>query len=394
MNNLYAISICISGEQVERFLNLCAYHNIKFYNIEKKNDIYYVNISALDFFKIKSFANKTSVKYRIINKNGLYFRIKQLMKSKVFFILPFICISILWFSSHFLWNVNLEGNISITQDMIKDYLHQKGIYYGMLLKDIPINQLKSDLRNDYPQINWVSVYLEGTTLQIALKENDNKIYTADKYASSENIVASTSGIVESILIRKGTAAVKVGDEVKKGDILIKGVIDIPAEDGSVKQSVLCQADGDVVLICHHSINNSIPLKYTEKEYTSHKLNKLEFQIHNKVYTIPNTNVPYLNYEVVTEKKEIPIFNIFSIPIIVNQNTYYEYFNIEHKYTAEESEKILNNQLEEICKTFMEKGVQIIEKNVKIETNSVYSTMSGNMTLKVHCFNKTISEDNP
>ena len=389
-----SIKILIIGEQTERFFNMCSHHSIKLYNIYKSESGYYASMDPACFFSLKSIAKKSEVKIKIIAKEGIWFCLYTMRKHAMFFIFPIVCSLILISSSQFLWNVNLEGNVSITQDMIKDYLHQKGIYYGMLLKEIPINQLKADLRNEYPQINWVSVYLEGTTLQIALKENDNKIYTSDKYASSENIVASTSGIVESVLIRKGTAAVKVGDEVKKGDILIKGMIDVPADDGSIKQSVLCQADGDVVLICNHSINQSIPLKYTEKEYTSRKLNKLEFQIHNKVYTIPNTNVPYLNYEVVTEKKEIAIFNIFSIPIIVNQNTYYEYFNKEYKYTADESEKILNNKLEEICKTFMEKGVQIIEKNVKIETNSVYSTMSGSMTLKVHCGNKTISEDNP
>ena len=83
-----------------------------------------------------------------------------------------------------------------------------------------------------------------------------------------------------------------------------------------------------------------------------------------------------------------------MPIKANYKTYYEYYIKNHIYTEDEAQKILNNKLDEICKTFMEKGVQIIEKNVKIETNSFYSTMSGSLTLKVHCDNKTISEENP
>ena len=59
--------------------------------------------------------------------------------------------------------------------MLRDYLQINGIHYGMLLKEIPLNQLKTDIRNEYPQINWVSIYLEGTTLQIDIKENDNVI---------------------------------------------------------------------------------------------------------------------------------------------------------------------------------------------------------------------------
>ena len=65
-----------------------------------------------------------------------------------------------------------------------------------------------------------------------------------------------------------------------------------------------------------------------------------------------------------------------------------------KYTNPEAEKLLNKKLDKIFLSLEEKGVQIIEKNVKIETNSVYSTMSGSLTLKVHCDNKTISEEHP
>ena len=101
----------------------------------------------------------------------------------------------------------------------------------------------------------------------------------------------------------------------------------------------------------------------------------------------------MNYDVLTEELPFSIISILSLPLSIRQNTYYEYYYKENKYTVEECEKIMTHKLEEICKTFIEKGVQIIEKNVKIETNSVYSTMSGSMTLKVNCSSNNILEDN-
>ena len=99
---------------------------------------------------------------------------------------------------------------------------------------------------------------------------------------------------------------------------------------------------------------------------------------------PTSKISYLNYEVMTEVKENALLSIFSIPIKIYQKTYYEYFEKEEKYTAEESQKILNKKLDKICETFIEKGVQIIEKNVKIKVNSAYLSLIGELTLKERC----------
>ena len=172
-----------------------------------------------------------------------------------------------------------------------------------------------------------------------------------------------------------------------------GTIDIPSEDGSTKKSIPCNADGDVFLVYKTSINESFPLKYTSKEYTNRKSKNIEIHFSSKSFHIPNSKIPFLNYDVLTEEIPVSLITILSLPVSVRQNTYYEYNNKENKYSVEECEKIMNQKLEEICKTFVEKGVQIIEKNVKIETNSVYSTMSGSVTLKVNCNSNNILEDN-
>ena len=389
-----SLTIFITGEQAERFFNLCSHHSIKLYNITKTENGYYASMNPACFFSLKPIIKKTAVNIKITAREGIVFWIYYIKKHSFFLIFPLFCWLILVASSNYLWNVQIEGNLSITEDMLKDFLHNEGLYYGMPIDIVPINQLKANIRNEYSQINWVSVFLEGTTLQISIKENDSIPYTTNKIEIKKDIISPVDGIVESIFIRKGKAMVTSGNEVKVGDVLIAGNIDIPAEDGSIKKTIFCKADGEVNIIYHHKINEKLPIKYTTKEYTMQKISKLEFTINNKSYIIPNTNIPFQNYETLSEEKIFPIFSIFSMPIRLNYKTYYEYYIEERMYTEDEGQKMLNDKLDEICKTFMEKGVQIIEKNVKIETNSFYSTMTGNLTLKVHCDNKTISEEHP
>ena len=42
----------------ERFLNLCAYHKITVWNLINKNDIYEMNLSINDFFRLKNQVQK------------------------------------------------------------------------------------------------------------------------------------------------------------------------------------------------------------------------------------------------------------------------------------------------------------------------------------------------
>ena len=244
MNLKTSIKIAITGEQTERFFNLCSHHSIKLYNIYKSENCYYASMDPACFFSLKNLAKKTNIKIKIISKEGILFWTLHLKKQCFFIIFPVICILALLLSSCFLWNVQINGNQSITQDMLRDYLQINGIHYGMLLKEIPLNQLKTDIRNEYPQINWVSIYLEGTTLQIDIKENDSTIYKTKTNNVRKDIIAPESGIIESILVRTGTPCVSIGDEVKKGDLIAEFDMDAIKAAGleTITPVIVCNSD--------------------------------------------------------------------------------------------------------------------------------------------------------
>lgn len=58
----------------ERFLNLCAYHKIKVWNLVNKNDIYEMNLSIQDFFRLKSICKKQVQEFKLqVNMDCLSF---------------------------------------------------------------------------------------------------------------------------------------------------------------------------------------------------------------------------------------------------------------------------------------------------------------------------------
>ena len=46
-----------------------------------------------------------------------------------------------------IWNINIEGNVSLTEDVIIEYLEQSGIVHGMNKKQIDCKELAANIRN-------------------------------------------------------------------------------------------------------------------------------------------------------------------------------------------------------------------------------------------------------
>ena len=392
MNLKNILEICVSGENVERFLNLCSFHDIKLSNITNIDNKYYMNLSSEDFFKLKSIIKKSNVKVKITKKKGFLFQIKKQAKRKLFLITPFLCLLLLWISSHLLWGIRIEGNSAVTDDLIEEFLKEQGIYYGMPLSQIPIYELKTNLRTKYDEITWVSIYLEGAYLQISLKERDTTEFTTKPSIPGENLIAPAAGIIESVLVRQGTAKVAAGDTIEKGDVLIEGKVLIPDQDGSIKETKYCKADGDVYIVYPYTIEEIISLEHVEKEYTGKTYQKYIFIWDDKMWEFPSFKVPFLKYDCVTTPVNFQILKIISLPLEIHQATYLDYVMIRQKYMAEEAKKLAEHKLNKIISSLEEKGVQIIEKNVKIRTNNAYLSLIGDLTLKERCNTFEILEE--
>ncbi len=76
-------------------------------------------------------------------------------------------------------------------------------------------------RND---ISWIGINIKGTNVIVKIVKAEEKpeIVNNTDYC---NIIASKSGVITKIVAQNGTAIVKEGDKVEKGDILIAGFIE-------------------------------------------------------------------------------------------------------------------------------------------------------------------------
>lgn len=352
-------------------MNLCSNREILLWNIRKEQDAYYMCLSIAGFFQLRPIAKKTGTKVAIVKKSGLPFFMPRMLKRKVF-LMGFLLAAFFWiWTSRYIWAIEIQGNFSITEDIMMDFMKEEQVFTGMKKSGLDIEALEKKIRKEFYQITWTSVKLEGTKLTVQIKENEllesEEPQTQIQEASSD-LVAEKDGKIVSMIVREGVPQVTIGQEVKKGDVLVSGSVPVYQEDGSIRKYRYCRADADIVLEHNVTLKEPLSFFYERKNYTGREKKQYYLNIKGKNIRFGSKKAPFLSYDSVTSETQLQLLQDFYLPVLYGKYTYREYYIEEQKYTKDEAKEILNEKYQKFITTLSEKGVQIIRKDVKIETN--------------------------
>lgn len=355
----------------ERFLNICNANNIFLWDLYYDNENYYFKISPNDYFKIKKILKKTASKTIIMKKTGLPFVMFMYRKHYCFLIGIGLAIMLLYTSSLFVWDISIEGNTMLTDDVLTDFLELQGIRHGMFINNISCNDIEKFLRNEYNDLTWVSAEINGTRLIIHVKENDED-YVEINNQEVCDLKATKDGVVVSIITRSGTPLVKEGDVVKAGDILVSGIVNVYDDYATVISKKFVRADADIFIKTVYNYEDVLKMKYTYKLYTGSQKEYAYIKIMNYQFKF-GLEHGYENYEQITSDEQLRLNTNFFLPIHYGKIVCKEYGEEYADYTKEEGEKILSEHLNYFFEDMKEKGVQIIQNDVKMyNTGSEYT----------------------
>ncbi len=116
-------------------------------------------------------------------------------------------------------------------EAIGETLDRLSISEGIRKSDVDVNALSRQLEAAYPDYAHIGVRLSGVVLKINCVKAESPPGVYD-IGDARNLVAKMDGVVQNIDVFAGTALVKPGDAVFKGDILILGQ-ERAGKDGSV-----------------------------------------------------------------------------------------------------------------------------------------------------------------
>ncbi len=211
----------------EKLLNLCAARGVTLWGVSIKNDVMYFKISIKSFKILRLLKRNVDGKIHITNKVGLPFVISKNRHRYGILVGVLLFLSVLQFLSGFVWNINVEGNSDVKSEDIILALNDIGIFEGVSLKSIDPKEKRNQLLLNVKGLSWAAINIEGTTVTVDVTERD---IVEENSKDPSNLKAGYDGIIKKIEVISGTATVKVGDGVHKGDLLVSGFIEYA--DGS------------------------------------------------------------------------------------------------------------------------------------------------------------------
>ncbi len=375
------LRVRVWGFSPERFMNLCSNRGILLWDIVREGDVYYMCINLKGFWQLKPILKKTGTRVAILERYGLPFFIPRLMKRKMFVAGLLFVIAFWVVSSFYIWDIKLTGNYRITEDVFLDFLKENQVTVGMRRDSLDIGELEKQIRKQFPEITWASAKLDGIRLQIDIKENDAPIQVENPETSmGTDLIAEYDGIVASMIVRSGVPRVSIGDMVTKGTVLVEGRVPVYNEDATVREYYYVDADADIMLEHAMDFAAELPLDYVKKEYTGREEKSYYLKVGDEICRLPQDR-PFLVYDSVMKESRPLFFEKLTIPVYWGEVTHREYQNTEHVYTEEEAGRHLNQKLMDFLADLEEKGVQIIEKDVRIEKSSLSWRISGNFLVQ-------------
>lgn len=172
--------------------------------------------------------------------------------------------AILIASPRVLWGIRVDGNRFVSDEEVISELRACGLSLGGSLSELDTEVVENLVLIRSDRISWISVNLVGTVAYVELREAEESVPDAPTYDAA-NLVASRSGKIEMLEEVRGNVAVKPGDLVSEGELLVGGLYD--TQNGGLRYRC---AEGKVYARTEYDFLVELARSYEQKRYTGRK----------------------------------------------------------------------------------------------------------------------------
>lgn len=268
------VDFIAEGADTERLLTYCAGSGIEIKNPRKSGGYKLCGtVFAKDYKKMKKPARKIGLKLRMLKKRGLYFFVrKNRMKIGMLAGMIFIAMTVL-VMNRFIWEINVTGNKNIPAEDIVASAEKMGLVTGTLSNSHSVQDIEWYIIRDVDGLASVEINIQGSCANISVREDAGKPEMKSDDDIPINIVASRYGVIRKMDVFDGQDAVKVGDAVMKGDLLVSAVY-----EDSHNKLTLKHARANIIAETDYTIEVEFPLEQiiTNQGETKKTITEIEF----------------------------------------------------------------------------------------------------------------------
>jgi len=351
------VIILIEGYFPEKFINICISRGIFLWDITReKNCIMKMKVGIDAFRKIRRIARKTGCRVRILSKKGLPFVSHKYRKRKTFIVGCLVFILMVCTLSSFIWSIQIKGNKLIPTERLLEKLNAIGLKAGKCRYYINKEEIYNQMMIDIKELAWMSIDLSGTKAIVEVSERAMPPKIVEKNVPC-NITADKDGIIKSIFVKAGTPLVKVGETVKKGDLLVSGIV---ISESKISRFVHAQADIKA-RIWYEEVENT-PLINIKETKSGKVKNLYKLRLLGNEFSLNGLSPSFKTFTSTVEEKLLTLGRDYIFPIGIVITKCEETLSIKEKVTREKAKATGIKRAWEKINLQLRKGTILINKN--------------------------------
>lgn len=361
-------TVTARAESVCRALNVLMKNNVPFYGVKAEGGgLVGFCLEPDAFRKYVALTAEMTIEDERVTRRGLFAFASGYKMRIGFFIGALLCAALLAASSFFVWDINVSGQTGLSEKEILKTLEGYGLYIGAYIPNIDTMRLENELVIDTEELSYASINLRGTVAEVVVRERKEK--DVENISLPSNLVANCDGQIESIEVRGGMPTVKKGQIVKKGQLLVSGVIDSQAVGYR-----LVRARGEIYARISRSFTAEVPLVREKKSRTGEKKTRVTIRFFaKKINLFSNNDISFEKYDTIEEEKRLCLFDRVELPVFIIKTTYSEYVTETEKISEEQALSIAEKELAgQTEKTLSE--AQILAREERTEINDGILTL--------------------
>lgn len=173
---------------------------------------------------VKALTEQKGGQWETLEKTGLYWKFLSFLKRPCLLIgIVFIFILTIFLPTRLLF-FRVEGNASVPTRQILAFAAENGLEFGAVRREVRSEKIKNSLLKAIPELEWVGINTAGCVATISVRERQSQTKQPTAFAVS-HIVATKNATVSELTVTAGSALVKPGQVVERGQTLISGYTD-------------------------------------------------------------------------------------------------------------------------------------------------------------------------
>ncbi len=335
----------------ERVLNLCAEYGIVFWDLNWASPVEFTfTMTRQDWKRLRRLSKRIDCGMTAVGWKGTPFFLGRIRRRYGLWVTLGVCTALLFWGSFFIWDFEIEGNETVSQQEILRALDKYGIGFGTYGYDVDSSELRNHILLEIPELSYIAVNVRGCRAYVQVRERIPAPEIISKRAPG-NTVAAKDALVTAIQPWDGEKMVLPGTTVKAGQLLISGVVQ--NDVGGVRY---LRGMGKIYGRTWYHLQCRVPLTVREKVYTGEEKTRQALLIGKNrwnLYFGSSISGDTCDKILSWDKWELPGGVALPVTVVTEKSRFYELG--ERERTREEALALAETVLAERLEGYLEEG---------------------------------------